>query len=264
MSLQTEIKTIFVHLGRSAIEAETYLAALSLGSGTATQIAQKTGEGRTKVYFHVKKLVRAGLLKESRKGQLQIFIPIAPSELSGKVSQWATDLRGLVPQLEAAQKASAETPTIEVSESRTGYFKVYDEISSMPIGSSFRVLQGKASMEQELKLLGHETWGIFFSRIVDRAITTNALFTKECQSVPRNLLSSENFERMQLRKWNLVLMPESILKMQQLMFIYQNKVAFLFPETALVMTITHQGIADILGSAFDALHAFGEKVVPTW
>ncbi len=264
MSLQTEIKTIFVHLGRSAIEAETYLAALSLGSGTATQIAQKTGEGRTKVYFHVKKLVRDGLLKESRKGQLQIFIPIAPSELSGKVSQWATDLRGLVPQLEAAQKASAETPMIEVSESRTGYFRVYDEISSMPIGSLFRVLQGKASMEQELKLLSHETWSIFFSRIVDRTISTKALFTEECQTVPRSLLSSENFERMQSRKWNLALMPESILKMQQLMFIYQNKVAFLFPETALVMTITHQGIADILGATFDALHSFGEKTEPVW
>lgn len=264
MSLQTEIKTIFVHLGRSAIEAETYLAALSLGSGTATQIAQKTGEGRTKVYFHVKKLVRDGLLKESRKGQLQIFIPIAPSELSGKVSKWATDLRGLVPQLEAAQKASAETPMIEVSESRTGYFKVYDEISSMPIGSSFRVLQGKESMEQELKLLSHETWSIFFSRIVDRTISTNALFTKECQNVPRDLLSAENFERMQTRKWNIALMPESILKMQQLMFIYQNKVAFLFPETALVMTITHQGIADILGATFDALHGFGEKAGEVW
>lgn len=264
MSLQTEVKTIFTHLGRSPIEAETYLAALSLGSGTATQIAKKAGEGRTKIYFHVKKLVRDGLLKETRKGQLQVFLPIPPRELAEKVSQWATDLRGLVPQLEAAQKAAAETPIIEVSESKSGYFRVYDEISSMPPGSSFRVLQGKKSMEQELRLLDDETWNIFFSRIVERNIQTNALFTKESWDVPKNLLSAENYERMRLRKWNLAVMPESALQMQQLMFVYQNKVAFLFPETALVMTITHRGIADILGATFDALHSFGEKVAPTW
>lgn len=264
MSLQTEVKTLFSHLGRSAIEAETYLAALSLGSGTAAQIAQKTGEGRTKVYFHVKKLVQDGLLKESRKGQSQIYLALPPRELSERVSKWATDLREIVPQLEAAQKAAAETPIIEVSESKSGYFHVYDEVSSMPARSSFRVLQGKESMEQELRLLDNDTWNIFFSRIVERNIQTNALFTKESWDVPKNLLSAENYERMKLRKWNLAVMPESTLHMQQLMFIYQNKVAFLFPETALVMTITHQGIADILGATFDALHSFGEKVAPTW
>jgi len=44
----------------------------------------------------------------------------------------------------------------------------------------------------------------------------------------------------------------------------KNKIAILFPETALVMTITHQGIADILAATFDALHGFGEKVGEAW
>lgn len=264
MSLQAEVKSLFSHFGHSAIEAETYLAALTLGSGTAAQIAQKTEEGRTKVYFHIKNLVREGILKESRKGQRQIYIPLPPRELASTVGKWAADLRGLVPQLEAMQKASVESPLIEVSESRSGYFRVYDEISSMPIGSSFRVLQGKESLEQELKLLDNETWNTFFTRIVERNIQTIGLFTKESWEVPRQLLSSENYDRMKKRSWNLAVIPENTLNMQQLMFVYQNKVAFLFPETALVMTITHQGIADVLGAAFDALHSFGEKVAPTW
>lgn len=264
MSLQTEVKAIFVNLGRSAIEAETYLAALSLGQGTATQIAQKAGEGRTKVYFHVKKLVRDGLLKETRKGQLQIFIPIAPSELAGKVSQWATDLQSLVPQLEAAQRAAAETPIIEVSESKAGYYKIYNEVSSIPVGSSFRVMIGKEALEQELDLLSHENWNTFFTRIVQRNIKTVGIFTKESLNAPGQKLSQENHALLKQRSWDLSVMSESTLKTQQLMFIYQNKVAFLFPETALVMTITHQGIADILGATFDALHSFGEKVTEVW
>lgn len=264
MSLQSEVKTIFTHFGRAPIEAETYLAALAIGSGTAAQIAQKTGEGRTKVYFHIKNLVREGILKESRKGQRQIYLPLPPRELANTVSRWATDLRSLVPQLEAMQEAAAQTPIIEVSESRSGYFRVYDEVSSMPYGSFFRVLQGKESLEQELKLLDNETWNTFFTRIVDRNIKTIGLFTKECWSIPKQLLSAENYVRMKTRAWDLAVMPESVLKMQQLVFIYQNKVAFVFPETALVMTITHQGVADVLSAAFDALHSFGEKVAPTW
>lgn len=264
MSLQNEVKILFSHFGRSPIEAETYLATLALGSGTAAQIAQKTGEGRTKVYFHIKNLARDGLLNISRKGQRQIFIALPPSELAERVSRWAIDMRNLVPQLESIQKVSAETPIIEVSESKTGYFRVYDEMSSMSPGSFFRVLQGRKSLEQELKLLDNETWNIFFSRIVERDIRTVGLFTKESWSLPRQLLSTDNFTRMQQRKWNLAILPESVLDVQQLMFIYQNKVAFLFPETALVMTITHQGVADVLGAAFDALHSFGEKVAPTW
>jgi DNA-binding transcriptional ArsR family regulator len=264
MSLQNEIKILFSHFGRSAIEAETYLAALALGSGTAAEIAQKTGEGRTKVYFHIKKLVEDGLLRESRRGQRQIFFALPPAEFAHKVGEWATGLRSLVPQLEMMQKASAETPVIEVSESRSGYFRVYSDISSMSRGSSFRVLQGKESLEKELRLLDHETWDMFFTKIVERNITTVGLFTKECWAVPRQMLSPENYERMKMRAWDLAVMPESVLRLQQLIFIYQNKVSFLFPETALVMTITHQGIADVLGASFDALHSFGERVEPTW
>lgn len=264
MSLKNEIKTIFSHFGRSPIEAETYLAALSLGAGTAAQIAQKTGEGRTKVYFHIKKLLQDGILKESRKGQRQIYIPLPPRELSSIVTKWATNLRSLVPELEAMEKGAAETPIIEVSESRAGYFRVYDEVSSIPESSSFRVMVGREALEQELTLLDNTAWNTFFRRIVDRKITTIGIFTNESMATPQQLLSPENYEYLSKRKWNLSLIPESVLKMQKLMFIYQNKVTFVFPETALVMTITHQGIADLLGATFDALHSFGEKVAPTW
>ncbi len=264
MSLQSEVKTIFTHLGRSTIEAETYLAALSIGSGTAAQIAQKTGEGRTKVYFHIKNLVLEGILKESRKGQRQIYVPLPPRELANIVGKWATDLRSLVPQMEAMQKSAVEMPLIEVSESRAGYFRVYDEVSSIPEGSSFRVMVGKEAIEQELKLLDQDAWNTFFTRIVGRKIKTVGIFTKESMAAPQQHLSPENYEYLNKRIWDLVVMPESVLNLQKLMFIYQNKVAFVFPETALVMTITHQGIADVLGATFDALHSFGEKVAATW
>lgn len=264
MGLQGEVKTIFSHLGRSPIEAETYLAILTLGFGTASEIAKKVGEGRTKVYFHIKKLVAEGILHETRRGQRQIFVPLPPSELAATVSKWAMDLRGLVPELEAAQKGAVETPRIEVTESKAGHERIYEELASLPVGSSFRVLQGKESLEQELTALSDETLGRFFSALIKRNIITKGLFTNTCLDVPKSILSAKSYEGMQRRPSNLAVLPEEVLRVEQLMFIYANKVAFLFPEMGLVMTITHQGISDILAATFDALHGFGEKVAPTW
>lgn len=264
MSLQGEVKTLFSHFGRSALEAETYLAALAIGSGTAAEIAKRVGEGRTKVYFHIKKLSHDGILKESRKGQRQVFIPLPPRELATIITTWATELRSLVPELESIQKAAAETPVIDVSESRAGHARVYDDLAALPAEGFFRVMQGRASLEEELRLLDEEALHRFFESVIARGITTKGIFTKECLSVPKELLSERNYRGMRQRKSDLALLPESVLALQHVMFIYGNKVAFLFPETALVMTITHQGIADVLGAAFDALHSFGEKVSPTW
>ena len=259
MSLQSEVKTIFTHLGRSTIEAETYLAALSIGSGTAAQIAQKRERAGQSLLSH-QNLVQEGILKESRKGQHKVYVPLPPRELANIVGKWATDLRSLVPQMEAMQKGTVEAPLIEVSESRAGYFRVYDEVSSIPEGTSFRVMVGKKAIEQELQASRSKTRGIpFFTRIVDRKIKTIGIFTKESMTAPQQHLARK-LRYLNKRIWDLVVMPESVLNLQKLMFIYQNKVAFVFPETALVMTITHQGIADVLGATFDALHSLARRL----
>ncbi len=264
MSLQNEIQTIFSHLGRTPIEANLYIAALALGSGTAAHIAKQAGEDRTKSYFHLRKLSADGLLKESRKGQRMLFVPLEPKEFADRVGKLATDLRSLVPQLESMQAGAVETPIIEVTESRAGHKRIYEELSSLPEGTFFRVLQGRKSLEEELRILDEVTLARFFDSLKLRNITTKGIFTKESREIPSKLMSEHNLLEMRERKSDLVLLPESILDLQQVMFIYQNKVAFLFPETSLVMTITHQGITDVLAASFDALHSFGEKVDPIW
>lgn len=259
MSMQTEIKTLFSHLGKSTLEADTYLACLTLGSGTAAQIAHKVGDGRTKVYFHIKKLVAEGLLKESRKGRAPIYLPLPPSAFAAKVTDWASDLRTLVPQMESLQSATAHAPLIEISESRIGYMKIYAALSALPTAGIFRVLQGRQSLESELRILDEQTLQHFLQNLIDRQIITKGIFTEEALDVPQQRMSAENLERFNRRPLQVVTIPESVLTLQQVMFIYEQTVAFLFPETALVMTITHQGIADTLTATFDALHHFGKN-----
>src|SRR3989339_606152 len=228
--MDQEIKTILANFGFSETEVEVYLAALALKRPTVTEIAKKIGKGRTAVYFHIRNLQEKGLLFESKKAGKQIYTALPPGELFNKMNNWTKDFQILVPELELLQKVEQETPNIELSESKLGYWKIYDEISSMPKDSEYRDLQGKKSLEQELQLFSEGRWDSFFTKITKKNIGTIGIFTKEALTVPEKKLNKKNLAQMRSRRWNLKTLPENILDTQQLMFLYNNKVAFLFPE----------------------------------
>lgn len=248
----------------SGDETDIYLAVLTLGKASVSEIAKKAGKNRTAVYFHVKKLVERRILLESRKGKLFLFMAVAPSELAEIFDRSLVDFKSLVPQLEALKKITRETPVFETTESRRGYFNVYDEISSLPEDSVFRVIEGEAGILNELLLLGEDQWKTFFTRIVERKIKTLGLFTDESVIIPRNKMSEKNLESLNKRMWEMKTLPGNILPIKNLALIYANKVAFLFPETSLVVIVQHKGMANFLSAMFDSLFTFAKPVEKGW
>ncbi|MDP2630276.1 MAG: helix-turn-helix domain-containing protein [Candidatus Uhrbacteria bacterium] len=251
-----QVKTILQKLGFSEIESAIYLAALSLAEPGASDIAKKIGKNRTAAYFHIKNLVGKGLLKETRRGKKLRFIPLPPSDLAASMSSVAADLKRIVPRLESLEKIERLTPVVEITESKDGFYKIYEEVSAQEPGSLFRVLEGKKAITAEFLLFSEAELSAFFRQNADRHIVAKAIFTKESLSVPRKMLSKSNFANLTARGWNLRTLPETILPFQELLFIYGNKIAFLFPDTNLVVTITHRTIAESLAALFDGLHAF--------
>ncbi|MBI4599738.1 hypothetical protein HY732_02345 [Candidatus Uhrbacteria bacterium] len=250
------VKTILQKFGFSEIESTIYLAALSLADPGASDIAKKIGKNRTATYFHIKNLVRKGLLKETRRGKKLRFIPLPPSDLASSMSSVAADLRRIVPRLESLEKIERQTPVVEITESKEGFYKIYEEVSAQEPGSLFRVIEGKKAIGAEFLLLSEEELGAFFRKNADRHIVAKAIFTEESISVPKKMLSKRNFEVLTARDWSMRTLPKEILPFQQLLFIYGDKIAFLFPDTNLVVTITHRNIAESLAALFDGLHAF--------
>ncbi len=245
-------------------EIEIYQAVLRLGNPSVSELSRKIQKNRTAIYFHIKNLLEKEILKETRKGKVLRFVALPPSELSEKLQRAVTDFKSVVPQLEVLQKIEQEMPLIEITESRKGYFKVYDEISSMPRCSYFRVIEGKDALIKEFKLLTNEEWNTFFTRVIERGIETRGIFTKESLLIPRDILSKENFNLIGSRVWHLRTLPEKILPFQQLLFIYGEKIAFLFPHSALVMTITHKDIATSLAALFDGLFTLAKPIKKSW
>ena len=256
--------SILERFGLSPDEATVYQTVLALGHPKVTQIAQKISKQRTATYFHIKKLVERGFLREAQVDRHFEYIATPPKELAATFDRWTTDFKSLVPQLEALQTIEKEVPVVEIKESKQGYYNIYDEISSLPEGSSFRVIEGKEALADELTLLSDKEWSTFFQRIIDRNITTRGVFTEESLALPSAKLSEANQQLLKKRRWEVRILPEASLPMQKLLFIYANTIAFLFPETSLVVTIKHKGIAQVMAAMFDGLFAAGKPRTPAW
>jgi predicted transcriptional regulator len=258
------IQSILTQFSFTEQESEVYIACLTLGPAKLTDIALKIDKNRTAVYFHVKNLVKKGFLKEGKKGRVLRFTPVAPSDISEKFERLTNDFKSYVPQLEALNRIDTDTPIITVQESRIGYRKIYEELASLPPKSMFRALEGKKAIESELQLLTQDEFYAFFSRVAARDIETKGLFTREALLVPNRMLTKKNYAEIKKRIWHIRSTTEENLPFQDLIFIYENKVALMFPESSLVVTIKHRGIADAMTVLFDALYLFANPEKTPW
>lgn len=252
-------KELLTHFSVTDEEADIYLALLKLGTSTATEIAEKAKKNRTATHFHLKKLVDKDLAKLTKQGRTFVFSAVAPSELAARFDRATTDFKSMVPQLEALQKIEDEAPRVQVTESRAGYFKVYDEISSLPEGASFYAIEGAEALRNELALLTPEAAHNFYSKIVERGITVKLILTDEATQIPGVRMTRENYALFRQRKIDARTLPESILPFQGLTLMYGNKLAHLIPGKDIVITITHQSIADSFTAMFDALFVQGKS-----
>lgn len=249
---------LLAHYDLSAQEASIYLALLSLGKTGATEIAKKTSMNRTAVYFHANHLVEKKFVHQVRSGKIVKYIAVSPRDLAEIFERRNTDFKSLIPWMESLKKIETDTPLINVSDSKRGYYELYDAVSSLPIGSMLRVLEGCEAMLGEFSALPQEQLQVFFARLVERRIETKALFTNEAADILGAKVAKKTDELMQQRIWHLRIISEQTLPFQKLLVIYGRKASFVFPSTSLVVTIDHREIVDALTCMFDGLYQLGK------
>lgn len=251
-------KELLTHFSVSDDEADIYLALLSLGTAAISEIATKIKKNRTATHFHIKKLVEKGLIHGSQEGRTFTFTATTPSELAERFDRMTTDFKSFVPQLEALKRIDVETPRVQVTESRSGFFQVYDEISSLPENSTFYAIEGVDALKNELTLLSSSDTKNFYTKVIARSIAAKLIITEEAAGMLHELITKDNLALLQQRRLEVRTHAANILPFQGLSLMYGNTVAHLFPETNLVITIKHQGIADSFKATFDALFSFGK------
>lgn len=250
-------KELLARYGLTEQEASIYVALLALGKAGAAQIAKKADMNRTAVYFHVNHLLEKKFVHQVRSGKLMKYLAVPPRDLAETFDRWSTDFKSLVPWMESLQKVEVETPRVEVSDTKQGYYQLYDEISSLPNGSMIRVLEGREAVLGESSALPTAQWERFFERIVERKIETKALFTNELTQVISPKLSKKTQELLRKRIWHLRTISERLLPFQKLLMIYGRRASFVFPATSIVVTIDHGELVDALTCMFDGLYQLG-------
>ena len=245
-------------------ETRLYLALLKLGKARVTTIAKHLGMDRSLTYFHLRHLQDKGYVRESRSGSIKQFVATAPSTIAKQWQEQSSAFATILPLLERMGHPDPQAPTIEVFESRAGFLRVYEEIAALEPGSMFRVLEGKRALTGELSLLTPQEWQRFFEKITERKIETKGLFTETAWTIPQGTLSKANHALLQKRVWHMRLIDESRLPFDELLLIYGHKMAFLFPEDHLVITLEHAGVCRVLTTMFEALFLMGTPAKDGW
>lgn len=123
-----DLKDILVDFGLSEHEALVYLASLSLGPSTVSDIAKHSGVKRTTVYPVVEALKRKGIMNIEIKGLKKSIVAEGPEKLSIIIEQKKDRLNSMIPELSAIHNLKTSESFIRYYEGVEGIKTVYDSI----------------------------------------------------------------------------------------------------------------------------------------
>lgn len=108
------IQTTIQQLGYSAAETKVYLAALSLGESTITELAKKAKLPRTSVQLVVEKLEQEGLLNLFLKRKHRFWVAENPEKLLIKLKEREAALKNVMPELQGMRYEAGARPMVKI------------------------------------------------------------------------------------------------------------------------------------------------------
>lgn len=121
------ILNILETLGFKEEEVNTYLSLLDAGAVSGGELAKKMGVPRPTVYGYLDKLVIGGLVTQSLKRGVRIYVPEPADKIRQLYNRKISDLKAkekvldnLIPELEKRSGSSFMRPRIQIFEGRHG------------------------------------------------------------------------------------------------------------------------------------------------
>lgn len=114
--------------GLSEKEAKIYLAALSLGAASITQLSKKAGLKRPTVYLVIDELLRKSLLITVPQGKKIYYKAEKPKELIKRLEERKKRIEEILPELKSLYTKSSKQPRIRFYEGKNKLYRMYEEI----------------------------------------------------------------------------------------------------------------------------------------
>ena len=115
-------------IGYGTNEAKTYLASLSLGETTITEIASKAKIPRTTCQNSISILQQEGLINSFVRRRRKYWIAENPQKILSRLKEKETTLKALMPELQALRYETGVQPTVRFFRGVEGISHIVDDI----------------------------------------------------------------------------------------------------------------------------------------
>lgn len=242
------VKQQLAFLGLEDKEIEVYLAILSLGKCTITDIAAKSLVKRTTIYAYLESLVARGLVFKTADKKRVLYCAEEPEKIKKtleserrKLEEKKERLTALVPQLEALYATAFSRPRVSFYEGKEGIRQVYRQIlethrnifAVFSPDSFFRLFSAHEN-RQLLELL-RDSGGILHSLI-------------EKTGRPNEEIKNKDYEKFIKSKF----LPDDF-KFETDLLVSGETVALISFKTFIGVIIEDKGVADLQKSLVKAL-----------
>lgn len=208
------VPKVFEQLGYTRKEANVYLAALSLGESTVSDIAEKVGLPRTSVQIIVDDLHKRGLMNFYVLKRYRYWVAEDPERLMHALHEKENALRTVMPDLKAMRRKSGGMPEVRVFVGADDIKQIHDDVI--------------ATKQNVLSFLPWDDWRAMFEQgYVEEFIRLRIehflrikVLTPETERTKR-LRLRDSSELRQTR-----FMPQNV-EVKNAMFVYGTKVAII-------------------------------------
>ena len=240
---EEEIAAELVSFGLSKKEARVYVAALSLGRGTVSQISRKAGINRTTGYDILDSLVALGLVRASGKEPKQEYVAEPTEKLLTMLEKRRADTESaitkakeFVPQLASVHTVS-DRPQVKFYEGLEGMKRVYEDTLT-----ATETIHAYANYDDM-----HRTMGDYFPSYYERRAKVGV---HAIGIVPATPLAFERAKKNKEEDRELAIVPSDKFYISPDIEIYDGKTVFVSWREKLGIIIESKEIADAMKNIF--------------
>lgn len=239
----TKLSKQLSDFGLSKNEIAVYIALLSQGSDTASNIAEKAKLNRSTTYVQLDSLMSYGLASTFKKGKKTYFSPESPRNVKRLIDSKIKELEKerdnieeLIPELNELYSELGEAPDIKTFEGKQG-LKTMREAVINSGASEFYVLY---NADQLYRIFSESELEDFSRKRAKADIKSHALYNKSGKSFTKKFGTQK-----------LVHLSEKEYKFDADIYVYGDKVSLAATSGKVIgLTIQNKQIADSIRSLF--------------
>ncbi len=237
------IQKVLEEFGLNKTKGGVYLAALSVGTGTAREVSVQAGLPRTTTHEILTQLHAMGLVSLTTRGRTRIYTAEDPQKLKNILKEKERKLEAVLPELASLLNTTGVRPHIRFYAGVSGIKTVFADT----LTCRSKILRGILSMEDLYRVPGPEYMAWYVKERVNTGLTLQVIRSEQ-KEVAEVWPASESEKRELRYAPNNLIFPMTV-------YLYDNKVGLIGTQK--------ENFGMIIESA-DLYHTLNNLFAITW